>query len=44
MAARRKNRDAKQTVFAQMPVKLIEAGRADALQTKPMKTEGTPYL
>jgi len=39
-AARRKNRGAKQTVFAQMPVKMLEAGRADALQVKPIKQKG----
>jgi hypothetical protein len=31
---------AKQTVFAQMLVKLLEAGRADALQAKPIKQKG----
>jgi hypothetical protein len=36
-AARRKNRGAKKTVFAQMPVKLLEAGRAESLQAKPIK-------
>jgi hypothetical protein len=35
-----KNRGAKQTVFAQMPLKLLEAGRADALQAKPIKQKG----
>jgi hypothetical protein len=34
-AARRKIRRAKQTMFAQMPVKLLEAERADALQAQP---------
>jgi hypothetical protein len=38
--ARRKNRGAKQMVFAQMPVKLLEAGRAYALQAKPIRQKG----
>jgi hypothetical protein len=43
-AARRKNRGTNQTLFAQMPGKLLEAGRANALKGMPMKKEGTPYL
>jgi hypothetical protein len=44
MAARRKNRGATQTWFAQIPVKLLEADRANALKGMPLKKEGTPYL
>jgi hypothetical protein len=38
------NRGTNQTLFAQIPVKLLEAGRANALNGMPMKKEGTPYL
>ena len=31
-------------LFAQIPVKLLEAGRANALKGMPMKKEGTPNL
>jgi hypothetical protein len=44
MVARRKNHDTNQTVFAPMLLKLLEAGRANALKGMPMKKEGTPYL
>jgi hypothetical protein len=29
-----------QSLFAQMPVKLLEVGRADALKGKPIKQKG----
>jgi len=44
MVARRKDRGTNQTLFAQKPVKLLEASRAKALNGMPMKKEGTPYL
>jgi hypothetical protein len=44
IVARRKNQGANHTVFAPILLKLLEAGRADALQGMPMKKEGTPYL
>jgi hypothetical protein len=44
MVARRKNRGATQTLFAQIPVKLLEADRANALKGMPTKREGTPNL
>ncbi len=44
MVARRKNCGTNQTVFVPMLLKLLEAGRANALKGMPMKKEGTPYL
>jgi len=44
MAARWKNRGTNQTMFAPMLLKLLEAGRANALKGMPMKKEGTPNL
>jgi hypothetical protein len=43
-AARQKNRGTNQTLFAPMPVELLEAERANALKGMPMKEEGTPDL
>jgi hypothetical protein len=36
-AARQKNRGTKATLFTPMPVKLLDAGRANALKGKPIK-------
>jgi hypothetical protein len=44
MVARRKKRGVNQSLSAQMSVKLLEAGPANALKGMPMKKEGTPNL